>query len=144
MFNFNLFTPTKVVFGKDTESQVADLIKEFGGKKVLIHYGGGSVIRSGLMKKVTDILDENKIEYISLGGAVPNPHLGLVYEGIKLCKEENVDFILAVGGGSAIDSAKAIGYGVTNEGDVWDFYDYKNITAAVFHLGTKFFFLFRR
>ena len=135
MFNFKYFTPTKVVFGKDTELQVADLIKEFGGKKVLIHYGGGSVIRSGLLKKVTDILDAAGITYITLGGAVPNPHLSLVYEGIELCKKEGVDFLLAVGGGSAIDSAKAIGYGVANEGDVWDFYDYKRKATGCLPLG---------
>ncbi len=122
MNNFKYYTPTKVVFGKDTELQVAKLIKEFGGNKVLIHYGGGSVIRTGLMDRVTNVLDEAGIDYIMLGGAVPNPRLGLVYEGIELCKKEGVDFILAVGGGSAIDSAKAIGYGMTNEGDVWDFY----------------------
>ncbi|MBQ5932155.1 MAG: iron-containing alcohol dehydrogenase [Lachnospiraceae bacterium] len=135
MFNFKYYTPTKVVFGKETELQVAELIKEFGGKKVLIHYGGGSVVRSGLLKKVTDILDKAGIEYVTLGGAVPNPHLGLVYEGIELCKKEGVDFLLAVGGGSAIDSAKAIGYGVTNDGDVWDFYDYKRKASACLPLG---------
>ena len=135
MYNFKYFTPTKVIFGKDTELQVADLIKEFGGKKVLIHYGGGSVVRSGLLKKVTDILDGAGISYVSLGGAVPNPHLGLVYEGIELCKKEGVDFLLAVGGGSAIDSAKAIGYGVANEGDVWDFYDYKRKAEGCLPLG---------
>lgn len=135
MFNFKFYTPTKVVFGKDTELKVAELIKEFGGKKILIHYGGGSVIRSGLMKRVTDTLDAAGINYIMLGGAVPNPRLGLVYEGIDLCKKEGVDFILAVGGGSAIDSAKAIGYGVTNEGDVWDFYDYKRQAEACLPIG---------
>ena len=135
MFDFNYFTPTKVVFGKITESKVADLIKEFGGKKILIHYGGGSVVRSGLLKKVTDTLDANGISYVTLGGAVPNPHLCLVYEGIELCKKENVDFLLAVGGGSAIDSAKAIGYGVVNEGDVWDFYDYKRKAKGCLPLG---------
>ena len=135
MYNFKYFTPTKVIFGKDTELQVADLIKEFGGKKVLIHYGGGSVVRSGLLKKVTDILDGAGISYVSLGGAVPNPHLGLVYEGIELCKKEGVDFLLAVGGGSAIDSAKAIGYGLANEGDVWDFYDYKRKAEGCLPLG---------
>ena len=135
MFDFNYFTPTKVVFGKNTESKVADLIKEFGGKKILIHYGGGSVVRSGLLKKVTDTLDANGISYVTLGGAVPNPHLGLVYEGIELCKNETVDFLLAVGGGSAIDSAKAIGYGVVNEGDVWDFYDYKRKAKGCLPLG---------
>ncbi len=135
MYNFNYFTPTKVVFGKGTETKAADLIKEFGGKKVLIHYGGGSVIRSGLLKRVTDALDDAGICYITLGGAVPNPRLSLVYEGIALCKKENVDFLLAVGGGSAIDSAKAIGYGVANEGDVWDYYDYKRKVSACLPLG---------
>ena len=135
MFDFKYFTPTKVVFGKNTEEKVADLIKEFGGTKVLIHYGGGSVIRSGLMKRVTDKLDEAGIKYVMLGGAVPNPHLSLVYQGIELCKKEGVDFLLAVGGGSAIDSAKAIGYGLKNEGDVWDFYDYKRTAKASMPLG---------
>ena len=135
MFDFKYFTPTKVLFGKNTEDKVADLIQEFGGKKVLIHYGGGSVIRSGLMQKVTDKLDAAGIAYVKLGGAVPNPRLSLVYEGIELCKKEGVDFLLAVGGGSAIDSAKAIGYGLMNEGDVWDLYDYKKQAKASMPLG---------
>ena len=135
MFDFKYFTPTKVVFGKNTEEKVAELIQEFGGTKVLIHYGGGSVIRSGLMKRVTDKLDAAGIKYVMLGGAVPNPHLSLVYQGIELCKKEGVDFLLAVGGGSAIDSAKAIGYGLKNEGDVWDFYDYKRTAKASMPLG---------
>ena len=132
MFDFKYFTPTKVIFGKNTESKVAELINEFGGTKVLIHYGGGSVVRSGLLQRVKDTLDAAGISYVELGGAVPNPHLSLVYEGIELCKKENVDFLLAVGGGSAIDSAKAIGYGLANEGDVWDYYDYKRkVTGSV-------------
>lgn len=135
MYNFNYFTPTKVVFGKGTENQVAELVQQFGGTKVLIHYGGGSVIRSGLMKRVTDKLDEAGIAYVTLGGAVPNPRLGLVYEGIELCKKADVDFLLAVGGGSAIDSSKAIGYGVANEGDVWDFYDRKRQASGCLPLG---------
>ena len=135
MFDFKYFTPTKVLFGKNTEDKVAELIKEFGGKKVLIHYGGGSVIRSGLMQRVTDKLDAAGIAYVKLGGAVPNPHLSLVYEGIELCKKEGVDFLLAVGGGSAIDSAKAIGYGLMNDGDVWDLYDYKRQAKASMPLG---------
>lgn len=135
MFDFKYFTPTKVLFGKNTENKVADLIQEFGGKKVLIHYGGGSVIRSGLMQKVTDKLDTAGIKYLKLGGAVPNPRLNLVYEGIELCKKEGLDFILALGGGSAIDSAKAIGYGVMNDGDVWDLYDYKKQAKACMPLG---------
>ena len=135
MLNFDYYTSTKVAFGKETVSRVGKLIKEFGGKKVLIHYGGGSVIRSGLMDKVKAILEEEQIPYIMLGGAVPNPHLSLVYEGIELCKKEAVDFILAVGGGSAIDSAKAIGYGVANEGDVWDLYDYKRQATGCLPIG---------
>ncbi len=135
MFGFKYYTPTKVVFGKETEIKVAELIHEFGGTKVLIHYGGGSVIRSGLLARVTKCLDEAGIAYITLGGAVPNPHLSLVYEGIELCRKEGVDFLLAVGGGSAIDSAKAIGYGVANEGDVWDFYDYKRQAKGCLPLG---------
>ena len=135
MFDFKYYTPTKVLFGKNTEEKVADLIKEFGGKKVLIHYGGGSVIRSGLMKRVTDKLDQAGIKYVMLGGAVPNPHLSLVYQGIELCKKEGVDFLLAVGGGSAIDSAKAIGYGLKNPGDAWDLYDYKKQATDSMPLG---------
>lgn len=135
MFNFDYFTPTKVAFGKDTVKRVGKLTKEFGGKKVLLHYGGGSVIRSGLMDKVKACLEEEKIPYMMLGGAVPNPHLSLVYEGIELCKKEGIDFIIAVGGGSAIDSAKAIGYGVANEGDVWDLYDNKRTAEGCLPIG---------
>ena len=135
MFDFKYFIPTKVLFGRNTEEKVAELIQEFGGKKVLIHYGGGSVIRSGLLQRVTDLLDKAEIKYVKLGGAVPNPHLGLVYEGIELCKKEGVDFLLAVGGGSVIDSIKAIGYGLMNEGDVWDFYDYKRAAKACMPIG---------
>lgn len=135
MFDFKYYTPTKVLFGKGTEEKVAELIREFGGKKVLIHYGGGSVIRSGLLPRVTDLLDKSEISYVQLGGAVPNPRLSLVYKGIELCKKEGVDFILAVGGGSAIDSAKAIGYGVANGGDVWDFYEGKRKAEGCLPLG---------
>lgn len=135
MYPFNYFTPTKVLFGKGTEEKVAELVQEFGGKKLLIHYGGGSVIRSGLMDRVKASLDKAGISYVVLGGAVPNPRLSLVYEGIELCKKENVDFILALGGGSAIDSAKAIGYGVTNDCDVWDFYDHKAKAQACLPIG---------
>ena len=125
MYNFKYFTPTKVLFGKGTEDQVGQLVKEQNCKKVLIHYGMGSVIRSGLLDKVKRALDSENIPWVELGGAVPNPRLSLVYKGIELAKREGVDFILAVGGGSAIDSAKAIGYGVVNEGDVWELYDRK-------------------
>lgn len=135
MFNFQYFTPTKVAFGKGTVSRLPELVKETGATKLLIHYGGGSVIRSGLMDQVKTLLDGADIKYVMLGGAVPNPRLSLVREGIELVKKENVDLILAVGGGSAIDSAKAIGYGVANEGDVWDFYDYKRVAKACVPIG---------
>ena len=135
MFPFKYYAPTRVLFGRDTELKVAEMIRTFGGTKVLIHYGGGSVIRSGLMKRATDTLDAAGIAYVSLGGAVPNPRLSLVYEGIELCRREGVDFLLAVGGGSAIDSAKAIGYGVYNGGDVWDFYDGKRKAEGCLPLG---------
>lgn len=135
MFSFQYYTPTKVIFGKNTENQVAELVKEFGGHKLLLHYGGGSVVRTGLLDRIKKCLDAAEIPYVELGGAVPNPRLGLVYQGIELCKKEGVDFLLAVGGGSAIDSAKAIGYGVTNEGDVWDFYDYKREATACLPIG---------
>ena len=135
MYNFNYYTPTKVAFGKNTEDQCGELVKEQGCKKVLIHYGSGSVRRSGLLDKVKASLDDAEVDYIELGGAVPNPRLSLVYEGIELAKKEGVDFILAVGGGSAIDSAKAIGYGVANEGDVWDFYDRKRQATGCLPIG---------
>ena len=135
MFDFNYFTPTKVVFGKNTESQVADLIKEFGGSNVLIHYGGGSARRSGLLDKVEQMLREAGIDFVELGGVVPNPLLSKVKEGIGLCCREGVDFILAVGGGSVIDSAKAIAYGVPYEGDVWDFWDGKAVPQVSLPVG---------
>lgn len=122
--NFNYYTPTKVIFGKDEEKNVGKLIEEIGGKKVLIHYGSGSAIKSGLIDRIKKSLDETGIEYIELGGVKPNPRLSLIYEGIKLSRENNIDFILAVGGGSVIDSAKGIGYGVANSDieDIWDLY----------------------
>lgn len=135
MFNFQYFTPTKVVFGKNTENQVGELVSACSCSKVLIHYGGGSVVRSGLLDRVKKNLDDKNIDYVELGGAVPNPRLSLVYEGIELAKKEGVDFILAVGGGSAIDSAKAIGYGVANECDVWDLYDYKATATGCLPIG---------
>ena len=129
--NFTFYSPTYFVFGKDTENQTGHYVKRFGGKKLLILYGGGSVIRSGLMDRVKKSLDAEGIEYIELGGVMPNPKSGLVYEGIELCRKEKVDFILAVGGGSAIDSAKAIAAGAVYDGDFWDFYEGKAITNAL-------------
>lgn len=133
--NFEYFTPTKVIFGKNAEQEIGTLIKTFGANKVLIHYGGGSVIKSGLLDRVCASLTEAGIAYITLGGVVPNPRLSKVYEGIDLCRREQADFILAVGGGSVIDSAKAIGYGVANDGDVWDFYEKKRTASACLPIG---------
>lgn len=136
MVNFEYFTPTKVVFGKNAEEKVGELIKKQGCKKVLVHFGGNSAKKSGLLDKVFSHLKEAGINYISLGGVVPNPRLSLVYEGIELCKKENVDFILAVGGGSVIDSSKAIAYGVANNCDVWDIYLGKEQCTGALPVGT--------
>ena len=122
MKDFKYYTPTEVVFGEKSEEKVARLVKKHGGTKVLVHYGGQSAIKSGLLDKVCGLLSEEGIEFFKLGGVVPNPRLSKVYEGIELCRKEGIDFILAVGGGSVIDSAKAIACGVPFEGDVWDFY----------------------
>lgn len=135
MLNFEYYTPTKVVFGKDTEKQAGELVKAFGGTKVLVHFGGQSAKKSGLLDRICNSLEEAGLSYVTLGGVVPNPHLSKVYEGIELCKKEGVDFILAVGGGSVIDSGKAIGYGVANEGDVWDFYAKKRTAKACLPIG---------
>lgn len=116
------YAPTNVHFGAGAEDKVAEVLKAEGATKVLIHFGGGSVKRSGLLDKVEKLLSEGGIEYVELGGVVPNPRVSLVRKGIELVKSEGVDFILAVGGGSVLDSAKAIGYGVYGGGDVWDFY----------------------
>ena len=126
---FVYYTPTKMVFGPDTEKQVGALVKEYGGTKVLLHYGGKSAVKSGLLDRVKASLEAEGIAYVELGGVVPNPHLGKVYEGIALGREAGVDFLLAVGGGSVIDSLKAIAIGLANEGDVWDFYIGKRTTS---------------
>ena len=122
MNNFNFYVPTYFSFGKDTEKETGELVKRFGGSKVLIHYGGGSIKSNGVFDRVVKSLNEHKIPYVELGGVQPNPRSGLVYKGIELCRKENVDFVLAVGGGSAIDSAKAIAAGVPYEGDFWDYF----------------------
>lgn len=131
MENFTFYSPTFFAFGKDSEAQAGDLIKRFGGSKVLIHFGGNSARRSGLLDRVESSLKGAGIPFVSLGGVKPNPRSGLVYEGIELCKKEKVDFILAVGGGSVIDSAKAIAAGVVYDGDFWDFYMGKAIENAL-------------
>ena len=132
MVDFKYFTPTEVVFGKDSERCLPDLVRKYGGTKVLVHYGGGSVVRSGLLQQVKSQLDRAGIAWVELGGVVPNPRLSLVYEGLDLCRREGVDFLLAVGGGSVIDSAKVIAYGLQYDGDVWDIYDgkYKPVAST--------------
>lgn len=122
MQDFNYYAPTEVVFGKDAEGRLVEMIRKYGGKKVLLHYGGKSAERSGLLGSVREKLNEAGIPFVELGGVKPNPRLTLVKEGIKLCRREGVDFLLAVGGGSVIDSSKAIGYGMKYDGDVWDIY----------------------
>lgn len=131
MDNFTFYAPTYFDFGIDKEQNVGKLVRRFGGSKVLLHYGGGSIIKSGLYDRVIDCLKEEGIEVVALGGVKPNPRSGLVYEGIDLCRRENVDFILAVGGGSTIDSAKAIAAGTLYDGDFWDFHEGKAIEKAL-------------
>lgn len=135
MENFVYYAPTKVVFGRKAERKTGDLIKEYGGRKVLVHYGSSRIKSSGLFDVIIESLKEAGIDYVELGGVVPNPRLSLVYDGIEKCRKEKVDFILAVGGGSVIDSAKAIGYGVANDGDVWDFYSRKRTAEGCLPIG---------
>lgn len=134
MKDFNYYAPTEVVFGEKSEEQVARLVKKYGGTKVLVHYGGQSAIRSGLLVKIIGLLQEAGIDFVKLGGVVPNPRLSLAQKGIELCRREGVDFILAVGGGSVIDSSKCIAYGVPYEGNVWDFYQGKAKATAMLPL----------
>ncbi len=131
MENFTFYSPTYFVFGKDTEARAGEMVRRFGGTKVLIHYGGGSVKRSGLLDRVKASLSGEGIPFEELPGAQPNPRSGLVYKGIELCRKEGIDFILAVGGGSVIDSAKAIAAGTVYDGDFWDFYCGKVIEKAL-------------
>ena len=135
MWNFEYYTPTKVVFGKDTEMQVGGLVLQSGGKKVLLHYGGGSVVKSGLLERVKSALNKENIPFVELGGVVPNPHLSKVYEAVELCKKEQVDFILAIGGGSVIDSAKATALSLANDRDAWEFYSGKAQAESCLPIG---------
>ena len=135
MKDFNFYAPTRVVFGRESEDRLPQLIQQYGGSRVLVHYGGGSARRSGLLDKVERLLTDAGIAFVELGGVVPNPLLSKVREGISLCRSEQVDFILAVGGGSVIDSAKAIGYGVGYEGDVWDFWDGRAVPQSCLPIG---------
>ena len=133
--DFNFYAPTRVVFGKSAEQQIGQLTASQGASKVLVHYGGGSAERSGLLNVVRQQLTQAGISFVELGGVVPNPLLSKVREGVALCRQEGVDFILAVGGGSVIDSAKAIGYGVGYEGDLWDFWAGKAVPKSCVPIG---------
>lgn len=135
MKDFHYYAPTEVVFGAESEQQIPELIKRHGGKRVMLHYGGRSAEVSGLLPSVRTMLAGNGIEFVELGGVVPNPRLSKVREGIDIVRKESVDFILAVGGGSVIDSAKAIGYGAVYDGDVWDFYTGRAAPAACLPVG---------
>jgi alcohol dehydrogenase YqhD (iron-dependent ADH family) len=122
MLNFDFYSPVRLLFGKDEEKRIGELLKPHGSK-VLLHYGGGSIKKSGLYDTVVASLKESGLDFVEMGGVKPNPRLSLVHEGIALCKKENIDLILAVGGGSAIDSAKAIAMGVYYDGDIWEVYE---------------------
>ncbi len=122
MQNFDFYTPTRMIFGRDTEKQVGTIVREYGYKKVLLHYGGGSIKKIGLYDALTASLAENGVAFIELGGVEPNPKLSLVKTGAQLCKEEGIELVLAVGGGSVMDSAKEIAIGALDDGgDQWDF-----------------------
>ncbi len=133
--DFNFYAPTRVVFGRKAEEQIGQLVSAAGATKVLLHYGGGSAERSGLLGVVRNQLQAAGINFVELGGVVPNPLLSKVYQGIELCRREKVDFILAVGGGSVVDSAKAIGYGIGYAGDVWDLWEAKAVPQSCLPIG---------
>lgn len=135
MYDFEYFAPTKVAFGRNSEEKLAGYIRAAGCKKVLLHYGSSSAEKSGILAVARSALREAGAQFVELGGVRPNPRLSLVKEGIELCRAEGVDFILAVGGGSVIDSSKAIGYGVACGGDVWDFYTGKRKPSGCLPLG---------
>ncbi|MCI6547347.1 MAG: iron-containing alcohol dehydrogenase [Coriobacteriaceae bacterium] len=135
MTNFEYLVPTKILFGKGTENEAGRLIKEFGGHTVLIHWGGDYVRTMGLLDRVHKGLEAEGISYVDLDGVVPNPRLSLAKRGVELCKQEGVDFVLAIGGGSAIDSAKAIAYGLVNDFDLEDLFLGKASTDKIAKIG---------
>ncbi len=138
MKGFEYYTPTRVVFGKGTEEKTGELCAQYGATKALVHYGSAYAKKSGLIDRVCDSLAKSGVETVLLGGVQPNPLLSLVNEGIKLCKEQGVDFVLAVGGGSVIDSAKAIAHGAADpeNGDVWDYFEETREIKATLPIGT--------
>lgn len=136
MDSFNFYSPTEFVFGKGREIEAGKLVKKHGGSKVLIHYGGGSAVKSGLLDRVKKSLDDEGVSYVELGGVKPNPRDSLVYEGIKVVKDNGIDFILSVGGGSCIDSSKAIAAGSVYDGDFWDYYSGKGPITKALPVGT--------
>lgn len=136
MDNFNFYSPTEFVFGRDRENETGKYVKKYGGTRVLIHYGSGSAVKSGLLDRVKKSLDIEGVFYTELGGVKPNPRDTLVYEGIEICRRENIDFILCVGGGSVIDSAKGIAAGALYDGDFWDFYTDKAEIEKALPVGT--------
>lgn len=136
MENFNFYSPTDFVFGKGTENVCGKYVKKYGGSKVLIHYGSGSVVRSGLLDRVKKSLEAEGISYVELGGVQPNPRDTKIYEGIDICRKEGVDFVLSVGGGSCIDSSKGIALGYYYDGDFWDFYGTGKPVEKALPIGT--------
>lgn len=134
MENFIFQNPTKIIFGRDTERQVGREVKQYADR-VLLHYGGGSIKRSGLYERVVASLKEAGVDFIELSGVQPNPRVSLIREGVELCRKHGIRFILAVGGGSVIDSAKGIAVGVPYEGDVWDFYLQKAVITEALPIG---------
>ncbi|NLM10139.1 MAG: iron-containing alcohol dehydrogenase [Clostridiaceae bacterium] len=136
MNNFEFYCPTRVFFGRDQQKHVGEIIKGYGFKKVLLHYGGGSIKKIGLYDEVVKSLNDAEIDFVELGGAQPNPILGLVKKGIEICRKENVELVLAVGGGSAIDSGKAIALGAVNDCDPWLFFAKKKEPERALPVGT--------
>lgn len=136
MENFRYYSPTRFIFGRGKEKEAGALIKAEGGRRVLLHYGGGSAVRSGLIERITDSLKQEGLDYVLLGGVQANPKSGLVYEGIRICRENKIDFVLAAGGGSVIDSAKAIAMGACYDGDFWDFFSGRVQIRNILPVGT--------
>ncbi len=135
MNNFEFHTPTKIYFGKDTHYDVGKIIKDYGFNNILFHYGMSSIKKTGLYDEIVKSLNENGITFTELSGVKANPELSLVKEGIKICRENKIEFVLAVGGGSVIDSAKAICDGTVYDGDVWDFFEGKATIKNALKMG---------